>query len=133
MRERFRHVSQALDLGGHLERHLRENIGLPLRIADLAARPGRIRRELLPAGKVILGPLRLRQWPVAASTPFVGAHHPVANRRFIHDTGLDTLQPVVIPTNDLVVVLMEWPFQMSRPREKQLAWLLDVPEVVLGA
>src|SRR5882757_6359449 len=38
---------------------------------------------------------------------------------------------MVIPPDDLVVVLMEWPLQVSRPGEDQLFWRIDILEIVL--
>src|ERR1700722_1584027 len=40
---------------------------------------------------------------------------------------------MVIPADDLVVVLMEWPLQVSRPGKQQLLLRIDIPEVVLRA
>ncbi len=51
----------------------------------------------------------------------------------VHDAGVLPLQPMVIPADDLVVMLMEWPLQVSRPGKQQLLWRIDIPEVVLCA
>src|SRR5260221_2443765 len=84
-------------------------------------------------GEKVFGPLRLRQRPIHSGPPLVGAHQPVAPRRLVHDAGVLPLQPMVIPADDLVVVLMEWPLQVSRPGKQQLLWRIDIPEVVLCA
>jgi hypothetical protein len=40
---------------------------------------------------------------------------------------------MVIPADDLVVVLMERPLQVSRPGEQQLLWGIDILKIVLSA
>src|SRR5258705_4259892 len=84
-------------------------------------------------GEIIFCPLGLRQRPIRSGPPLVGAHQPVAHRRLVHDAGVLPLQPMVIPADDLVVVLMEWPLQVSRPAKQPLLWRIDIPEVVLCA
>src|ERR1700730_17240930 len=84
-------------------------------------------------GEVIFRPLRLRQRPVGSGSPLVGSHEPVAHRRFVHDAGVLPLQPMVIPADDLIVVLMEWPLQVSRASKQQLLWRIDILKVVLRA
>src|ERR1700722_20071443 len=83
-------------------------------------------------GEIVFGPPRLRQRPIRSGPPLVGAHEPVAHRRIVHDAGVLTLQPMIVPADDLVVVLMEWPLQVSRPGKQQLLWRIDILKVVLG-
>ena len=73
------------------------------------------------SAEVELAPLRLGKRPVGAGAPFVGAHQPVAHRRLVHDSVVDALQPVVVPADDLVVILVEGSFQMRRSGEDELA------------
>jgi len=40
---------------------------------------------------------------------------------------------MVIPADDLVVVLMKRPLQVSRPGKQQLLWRIDILKVVLCA
>src|SRR6202048_5067589 len=84
-------------------------------------------------GEIVFCPLRLRQRPIRSGPALVGPPQPVANRRFVHDAGVLPLQPMVIPADDLVVVLMEWPLQVSRPGKQQLLWRIDILKVVLCA
>src|ERR1700745_1956025 len=82
-------------------------------------------------GEIVFGPLRLWQRPIRSGPPLVGAHQPVTHRRLVHDGGVLPLQPMVIPADDLVVVLMEWPLEVGWSGEKQLLRRFDVLEIVL--
>src|ERR1700689_2146359 len=84
-------------------------------------------------GGMVFGPPRLRQRPIRSGPPLVGAHEPVAHRRIVHDAGILSLQPMIVPADDLVVVLMEWPLEVSRPGKQQLLRCIDILEVVLCA
>src|ERR1700724_2763426 len=84
-------------------------------------------------GEVVFGPLRLRQRPIRSGPPLVGAHQPVTHRRLVHDAGVLPLQPMVIPADDLVVELMEWPLQVSWPGKQQLLRRIDILKIVLSA
>src|ERR1700732_5374973 len=84
-------------------------------------------------GEIVFRPLRLRQRPIRPGSPLVGAHEPVPPRRFVHNAGVLPLQPMVIPPDDLVVVLMERPLQVSRSGKQQLLWRIDVLKIVLSA
>ena len=133
MGQRIGHVAQALDLRRPRHRHLREDIGLARRSAKLRGRSRRLGRQCLPMGEIVFRPLRLRQRPIRPGSPLVGAHEPVAHRRFVHNAGVLPLQPMVIPPDDLVVVLMERPLQVSRSGKQQLLWRIDVLKIVLSA
>src|ERR1700729_1725025 len=84
-------------------------------------------------GEGVFGPLRLRQRPIRSGPPLVGSHKPVTHRRLVHDTGVLSLQPMVVPADNLIVVLIEWPLQVSRPSKQQLLWRIDILKVVLCA
>src|SRR6476661_8459704 len=120
VRQGIGHVAQPLDLRRPGHRHLRENVGLARCRSELGGGSWRLGRQSLPMREIVLCPLRLRQRPIRSGPPLVGAHKPVAHRRFVHNPGVLPLQPMVIPADDLVVVLMEWSLQVSRPGKQQL-------------
>ena len=82
-------------------------------------------------GKIVFRPLRLWQRPIGSGSPLVGSHEPVAHRRLIHNAGVLPLQPVIVPPDDLVVILVERPLEVRWPSEDQLFRRIDVLEIVL--
>src|SRR6476469_5088549 len=82
-------------------------------------------------GKIVFNPSGLWQGPIRSGSPLVGSHEPVTHRRFVHDVGVLPLQPMVIPSDDLVVVLMEWPLEVGRSGENQFLRRINVLEIVL--
>src|SRR5262249_55210526 len=97
----------------------------------LSGRSWGLGRQSLPMREVVLCPLRLWQRPIGSGSPLVRSHEPVAHRRLIHDASVLSLQPVIVPPDDLVVMLVEWPFEVRRSGEDQLFRRVDVLEIVL--
>ncbi len=116
LRQRIGHVAQGLHHIGLRRRHLHKGIRRQL-VVD-APRRERRGAKPLPARQIELGPLCLRQRPVGAGSPFVGAHDPVAHGRLVHDTGVDVFEPIVVPAQNFAVQGVEGALQMRRTDEQ---------------
>src|SRR6516162_8004424 len=65
-------------------------------------------------------PFCLWQRPFLRMLPLICSHHIGADRRLLHDPGLDPLEPMVEPTERLVLELIDRAFEIGRRRHDHL-------------
>src|SRR5262249_3548496 len=127
--ERLAQIAQHLNSIGLARRHLRERVG-SLEVVG-ARRRKRLCRQTFPATQIEFDPSRLRQRPVTAAAPFIGAHDPEPHRRLLENSGIDPLEPLVVPTQHLATECSDRPVEVGGAREQKFLRRCDVAEPVL--
>ena len=92
----------------------------------------RSKSQSFPSAQIALHPLGSRQRPFRLIAPLVDALDEHANGRLVHDAGVDSLKPMIVPADDELRILAPGPFFRSEGFDHEflgrLNALIDIPE-----